>query len=188
MSTVSVGVMRRSGLALVAAVPLLVAACRGEREASSPLPAQIHNMQLAATHEGDEATQVLESLHGRPVGSEQSWVGIYGPMDMATAVYVSRFGTADDAASEMEAMVARIDSGATGFGHHTYFERSGRMVHSVFGQGQVNYFYQQDDELWWLGAHPMIARMAVAELLGLLPDSIPELGMRTPTAPDDLDR
>ena len=183
MSAVPSGITRRFGSALLAAVPLFAAACRGESDAASPLPATIHGMQLQSTHRGDEAAQILESLHGQPVGSERSWVGIYGPMNLATAVYVSQFESPDDAETEIDAMVARIDSGAVAFGHHTSFNQGGRIVHTVFGQGQVNYFYQQGSELWWLGAHPMIARPAIAELLNIPTDSVPRLGPTTPTEP-----
>ncbi len=187
MSAVPSGITRRFGLALLAAIPLFAAACRGESDTASPLPDTIHGMQLQSTHQGDEAAQILESLHGQPVGSERSWVGIYGPMNMATAVYVSRFDSPDAAETEISAMVARIDAGSVAFGHHTYFNQGGRVVHSVFGQGQVNYFYQQESELWWLGAHPMIARPAIAELLGLPADSIPRLGPPMPAAPTGAD-
>ncbi len=176
-----VGGLGRGARMSLAAASLTVAACGGDvGDTASPLPATIHGMQLQATHEGDEAARILESLHGQPVGSEQSWVGIYGPMDMATAVYVSRFKSVVDAQAETDAMVARIDSGTVGFGHHTSFNHGDRVVHSVFGQGQVNYFYRQDAELWWLGAHPMIARPAVAELLGIPTDSVPRLGPAAP--------
>ena len=183
MSAIPSGIVRRLGHALLAAAPLLATACRGEADAASPLPATLHGMQLQSTHQGDEAAQILENLHGQPVGAEQSWVGIYGPMDFATAVYVSRFDSPGEAETQINAMVERIDSGTMAFGHHTSFSRGGRVVHSVFGQGQVNYFYQQSSELWWLGAHPMIARPAIAELLGLPADSIPRLGLPTPEAP-----
>ena len=187
MSAVPFTIVWRVGPALVPAVLLFAAACGGGSDAASPLPATLHGMQLQSTHQGDEAAQILESLHGQPVGSEQSWVGIYGPMDFATAVYVSRFASPNESESEMNAMVARIDSGTVSFGHHTSFTQGGRVVHSVFGQGQVNYFYRQNSELWWLGAHPMIARPAIAELLGLPSDSIPRLGLPTPEAPTGSD-
>ena len=176
-----VGELGRMARTSLAAASLFVAACGGdEGDTESPLPATIHGMQLQATHQGDEAAQILESLHGRPVGAAQNWVGIYGPMDMATAVYVSRFDSPADAASDLDAMVARIDSGTVAFGHHTSFTHGDRVVHSVFGQGQVNYFYQKEEDLWWLGAHPMIARPAVAELLGIPTDSVPRLGPAAP--------
>jgi hypothetical protein len=167
-------------MSLAAALPIVIACGGDESDTGSPLPATIHGMQLQATHQGEEAAQILESLHGRPVGSEQSWVGIYGPMNMATAVYVSRFTSPVDAQTEMDAMVARIDSGTVAFGHHTSFAQGDRVVHSAFGQGQVNYFYKQDADLWWLGAHPMIARPAIAELLGIPTDSVPRLGPAAP--------
>jgi hypothetical protein len=171
---------RKAGAALaaLAAAGVTLAACSTKQEsAESPLPAEIHGQALAMTHEGDEAVKILEGLHGQAVGSEVNWVGVYGSMEMPTLVYVSRFKTADAAQAEMDSMVARIDAGTAGFGHHTTFRIEDRTVHSVFGQGMVNYFWLQDRDLWWLGAHPMIARMALSDLLQVPADSVPELGM-----------
>lgn len=176
----------RAVLPLVLALTGALPACAGRDEAAeSPLPAQIHGQELVATHTGEEAGRILEGLHGMAVGSDRNWVGVYGTMEMPTLVYVSRFASADRAKAELDAMVARIDSGAAGFGHHTWFTQDRRTVHSVFGQGQVHYFWAQDASVWWLGAHPMIARMALTELLQVPADSIPALGlpMMPPAAP-----
>jgi len=176
---------RAASVGLLAMAGVLLA-CTGEGQvAESPLPAQIHGQELAATHEGEEAARILEGLHGKAVGSERNWVGVYGTMEMPTLVYVSRFASADRARAELDAMVARIDSGTAGFGHHTWFTRDEHTVHSVFGQGQAHYFWAKDSDVWWLGAHPMIVRMALTDLLQVPLDSVPELGlpMTPPTAP-----
>lgn len=176
----------RAAFATLLAMAGVLSACTGgERTAESPLPRQIHGQDLAMTHEGDEAARILEGLHGQTVGSDRNWVGVYGTMEMPTLVYVSRFPSADRATAELDAMVARIDSGTAGFGHHTWFTRNAQTIHSVFGQGQAHYFWAKDADVWWLGAHPMIVRMALSELLAVPPDSIPELGlpMAAPVAP-----
>ncbi|MBE0593416.1 MAG: hypothetical protein IH616_13555 [Gemmatimonadales bacterium] len=178
MGTRSIRTPVRPASAVLLAFAVMLAACTGRDEAAeSPLPAQIHGQELAATHGGEEAARILEGLHGQAVGSEQNWVGVYGTMEMPTLVYVSRFPSNDRARAELDAMVVRIDSGTAAFGHHTWFTRNERTVHSVFGQGQVHYFWANDADLWWLGAHPMIARMALTELLQIPLDSIPELGL-----------
>ena len=186
MNMRSIRTTARPASAVLLAFAVMLAACTGRDEAAeSPLPAKIHGQELAATHEGEEAGRILEGLHGRAVGSDRNWVGVYGTLEMPTLVYVSRFSSADRARAELDAMVTRIDSGTAGFGHHTWFTRNERTVHSVFGQGQVHYFWAQDADVWWLGAHPMIARMALTELLQVPADSIPELGlpMMPPAAP-----
>jgi len=177
---------RQAGATLVtlAAIGVTLAACsRKAATAESPLPAEIHGQALAATHVGEEAAKILEGLHGRAVGSDVNWVGVYGTMETPTLVYVSRFTTADAARTELDAMVARIDSGTAGFGHHTSFTSGDRTVHMVFGQGMVHYFWQQDGDLWWLGAPPMIARVELSELLKVPADSVPELGVPIRPAP-----
>jgi hypothetical protein len=140
-------------------------------------------MELQATHVGDQAAAILESLHGTAVGSDRNWVGVYGSMEMAAALYVSRYPTPAAAQAEFDSMVEGIEAGTAPFGHHAWFTRAGQRVHSAFGQGQVNYFWVRDADVWWLGVHPLVARMAAAELLSLPPDSIPALGL--PTLPPE---
>jgi len=169
-----------AGFLMVTATVFTMGACAGANdEAATPLPSQIHGLELQATHAGAEAARILEGLHGKPVGAEQSWVGIYGPMEMASALYLSRYESAEVAQTDFDRMVAGIDAGTAQFGHHTWFNRSGHMVHSAFGQGGINYFWMDGTDIWWLGVYPPIARMAVAELLGIPGDSIPQLGLPT---------
>lgn len=169
-----------TGLLMVTATAFTVGACtRASDEAATPLPPQIHGLELQAAHAGDEAARILEGLHGKPVGASQTWVGIYGPMEMASALYLSRYDTPEAAQTDFDRMVQAIDAGTAQFGHHSWFNRGGHMVHSAFGQGGINYFWVDGTDIWWLGVYPPIARMAVAELLGIPVDSIPQLGLPT---------
>ena len=157
---------------------LAVGACAGAGDdEATPLPPQIHGLELQATHTGEEAARILQGLHGKPVGASETWVGIYGPMEMASALYLSRYESPEAAQADFDRMVEGIDAGTAQFGHHTWFNRRGQMVHSAFGQGGINYFWADGTDIWWLGVYPPIARMAVAELLGIPVDSIPQLGL-----------
>jgi hypothetical protein len=100
---------------------------------------------------------------------------------MGTTLYVSRYESADLATAELARMAASVDGDGTGFGHHAQFEVAGITVHSVFGRGQVHYFYAKDRDLLWLGMVPMLARVGLAQLLDVVPDSIPSIG--APAAP-----
>lgn len=165
-----------AGFLLVAAV-LTTAGCGANDDAATPLPPQIHGLELQAAHTGEEAARILQGLHGKPVGASESWVGIYGPMEMASALYLSRYESAEAAQADFGRMVEAIDAGTAQFGHHTWFNRQGYMVHSAFGQGGINYFWVDSTDIWWLGVYPPIARMALAELLEIPVDSIPRLGL-----------
>lgn len=168
-------------LAALTAVSLASAACAGSDTDETPVPDEIHGFPLAKVTSGPDAAAVLERMHGKDVTPEQNWVATYGPEEMGTTLYVSRYERADLAASELARMATGVDGEGTGFGHHSQFDVAGITVHSVFGQGQIHYFYAKDRDLVWLGMVPMLARVGVAQLLDVSPDSIPPFG--APAAP-----
>jgi hypothetical protein len=171
--------LSRSPAALAAGlltVALTGAACAGSDAGEPPVPDEIHGFQLADVKAGEEAAAVLERMHGKEVAPERSWVATYGPEEMGTTLYVSRYESAETAASELARMAAGVEGEGTGFGHHAEFQVAGLTVHSVFGRGQVHYFYAKDRDLVWLGMVPMLARVGVAQLLNVPPDSVPPFG------------
>jgi len=152
------------------------AACAGSDAGEAPVPEEIHGFPLAEVKAGEDAAAVLEGMHGKEVAPDRSWVATYGPEEMGTTLYVSRYESAETATSELARMAAGVDGEGTGFGHHAQFEVAGLAVHSVFGRGQIHYFYAKDRDLVWLGMVPMLARVGVAQLLNVPPDSIPPFG------------
>jgi hypothetical protein len=162
--------------AALAVLTMTGAACANPDASDAPVPDEIHGFPLAEVTAGQEAAAVLERMHGKEVAPEQSWVATYGPEEMGTTLYVSRYESADLATAELARMAAGVDGEGTGFGHHAQFEVAGLTVHSVFGRGQVHYFYAKDRDLRWLGMVPMLARVGLAQLLDVLPDSIPSIG------------
>ncbi len=172
---------RRTVHLLVPAVlTLLVAGCGGnEGDAALFLPEQIHGLPLIESQSGGDAAQAIGSLHEESVAPTESYIGTYGPEDLRMVLYVSRFGSADDARAQLAAMSERIGSGSSGYGHHTEYHIGGIEVHAVFGQGQIHYFYARDADLTWLATPPMLSRPVLGELLGIAVDSIPRFGVPT---------
>ena len=171
--------LNRAPVALAAALvtaALSSAACAGSDAGEAPVPEEIHGFPLAEVKTGEDAAAVLERMHGKQVAPEQNWVATYGPEEMSTTLYVSRYESAETATSELARMAACVDGEGTGFGHHAQFKVAGLAVHSVFGRGQIHYFYAKDRDLVWLGMVPMLARVGVAQLLNVPPDSIPPFG------------
>ncbi len=160
---------------------LAAAACsdRPATKDSGLLPAQLHGLELVESHSGEEAAGMIARLHKQGMAQAETEIGIYGSEEMRAELYVSVFQNADDAAAQFEAMVDAITAGVPEYGHHTHFDVAERDVHIAFGDGRINYFYAEGDQLTWLGANPAIARAAIAEILDIDANLIPELpGMR----------
>lgn len=158
-------------------IALAAGACadRPAAKATKLLPAQLHGLQLVETQTAEEAAGIVGRLHKQDLTARETEIGIYGSDGLRAELYVSAFETADEAAAQFESMLAAIGEGVPGYGHHTHFDVSGLDVHSVFGNGRINYFYAKGEQVTWLGAEPMIARAIIAELLAVQTDSIPEL-------------
>ncbi len=180
---------RRIRFAAPALLAALAAACAGEAadESTTPLPAQIHGLALTESHAGEEATRILIEMHQSEVVPPENYIGHYGTEEMGAVLYVSRFAATAEADSLLLAMGQRIGPGSSGFGHHTEFTAADRVVHMVFGHGQVHFFYVEERDLTWFAVHPQLARPALAELLKTETDSIPtfeELMMGRPVVDD----
>jgi hypothetical protein len=140
------------------------------------LPGQLHGLQLVETRSGEEAAGEIGRLHKQDVAPRASEIGVYETEGVRAELYVSAFGSADEATAQFEAMIGAINEGAEGFGHHTHFDVTGRDIHVVFGDARINYFYAEGERLTWLAVRqPMFARAALAELLDVAVDSIPRL-------------
>ncbi len=156
---------------------LAVGCAGGETgEASSTLPEQIHGLTRVEVQTGERAAEVIGNLHSTSVAPTNSEVALYGPENMRAALYVSEFESAAVAQEQLTAMSDGIGQGTAGFGHHTTFEVEGREIHSVFGQGQIHYFYADGADLVWISLPPAIARPGLAEVLNVELSSVPDLG------------
>jgi hypothetical protein len=164
-------------VAALAVAGLVGSACvRGEGDSATPLPRELHGLELGDLHTGDDAARLIGRLHGSNVSPSESYVGYYGPPEMRAILYLSRFHDHSGAQSQLVAMADRIGSGSGGFGHHTQFHVLGIEIHSVFGYGQIHYFFARESDVVWLGMPPPMARAGLADLLLVAVDSIPSLG------------
>jgi hypothetical protein len=153
--------------------------CSADRAADASgdlaLPEDIHGLPLVESHSGPAADSMIAELHKSELAAAESAIGIYGPSDMRAILYVSRFTTEAQAAEQIDAMSDRISAGTPGFGHQRQFEIREQQVHSVFGRGQVHYYYVTGREMIWLTVPPNLARPALGELLDVPLSEIPPL-------------
>jgi hypothetical protein len=137
------------------------------------LPPTLHGLPLVTVHEGEAAAGMIGGLHGLDVAPVESRVAVYAVGDLEAVLYVSRFPDDSVAANQLSAMSDRIGEGSSGFERHVRHDVDGIEVHGVVGHGQVHYFFARGSDLIWLAAPPMMARMLLAEVLGVEPELIP---------------
>jgi hypothetical protein len=142
---------------------------------SALLPPEIQGLQLVKTISGDAAAGTIGRLHDKSVAPTESQIGLYQSGETKAVLYVSRFGSAAEAAAVLQMMAMRIADGAEGFGHYRRFSVGANEVHFVLGQGQAHYFFMKRFDVSWLAAPPDIARAGLAQLLAVDVDAVPAL-------------
>ncbi|HEX9728110.1 MAG TPA: hypothetical protein VGA37_06385 [Gemmatimonadales bacterium] len=149
-----------------------IGCANGGNEAAAMLPEVIHGLVLSESVTGQAATEALGGIYEGEVTAGDTYIGRYGPEHLRATLYVSRFATPEDAQAELAAMADRMSSGTGGYGHHTRATVGEVVLHSVFGHGQVHYFYVSGLDVTWLASPPRLARAAIAELLHVEVDAV----------------
>jgi hypothetical protein len=191
MTTRGAGV--RPLIAILTSATLL--ACSGQasdaRSAgveATPLPLMIQGMVRVDVMTGPEAASMLGRMHGEDVAPAESYVGRYQSETGNATLYMSRFASHVETDSLLNEMSESIGEGSSEFAHHTQFEAGGGPIHMVLGQGQVHFFFAQDDELLWLAIDAALAFPALAQVLGVTEESLPDRlmldGTETPPVAD----
>lgn len=140
-----------------------------------PLPPEIGGLELVHVISGPEAVAMTERLHGKAVAPSDTHIGRYGTGSTHAMLYVSRFGSGQEAESVLADMSTSIGEGSSGFGHHKQFASGGGEIHVVLGQGQVHFFFVRAADLYWFGMAPGMARAGLAQLLDMALEDLPTL-------------
>jgi len=132
-------------------------------------------MDLTEMRSGSDAAAMVERLHEKDVAPEETYIGYYGTGPDHAMLYVSLFGSGDEADSVLREMSSHIGEGSSPFGHHKTFAVDGTETHLVLGQGQMHFFFVRGDTMTWLGMSPDMARVGLAQLLEVPVEKVPPL-------------
>lgn len=160
--------MSRPAVLGVLVLALALAGCSRQQAATpGPLwfPARLQGLAIVDSIAGDAARATLRKMHGRGVAPANTRIGVYGREALPTVLYISRYASADTAASEMRSMVTTIGTGRSGFVARRSFRAAGLDVFEVAGHGQAHYYFVRGAELAWLSAPPDRGAAVLAELL-----------------------
>lgn len=145
---------------------ILCASCAGKQE--SPLPGTIGALELVESHEGDRASEIINTLHEKIVSGDEDFVGRYKGPDGEAILYASVYDTPERARDAEARMISRISNGTPLFGHFLRLSVRDKEISMCLGGGHAHYFFAADDRLYWLTVDPEIAQQTAEEFVSIV--------------------
>jgi hypothetical protein len=134
------------------------------------LPQSIGPLALVKLQSGEEARKEIDRLHGKPLGYREGYIGTYAGGDGKAKLWVSEYGSLEEAAKATARMVQGMKGGKQkNFWHFQEIPIEGVPVYFVVGMGQAHYFFQKGVKVIWLAVDPPLAKQAIRDLLGEMP-------------------
>jgi hypothetical protein len=140
--------------------------------AENPLPQSIGPLRLEQVQSGETAKREVDRLHGKSIAFQKGYIGTYGNGEEAGKLWVSEYDSQDKAAEALEKMAQGVRaSGEGGFWHFQEIPIEGIPVYFVVGMGQAHYFFQKGVKVIWLAVDPPVAKPAIRDVIGKIPES-----------------
>lgn len=115
---------------------------------------KIGAMRLTNSQQGREAVAQINSLHGTDVGVEDGYIASYVGGGNQATLWVARTASPTEAKRLIDLMTEKIGAGPSSgkaiFTDLQEFQREGKTVYTVVGQGQRHYYYQTSARVIWL--------------------------------------
>jgi hypothetical protein len=140
---------------------LILLGCQPRNE----LPAALGELKLVERIDGEQAKHVINRLHDKGVTPEANFIGRYGNEERSATLYLSVFGSGENAVEAERIMAELIKKGNPVFGHYHEFLQSGKQLAMCLGQGQAHYFFSHKSNLYWLAVDAPIAQESLQNLL-----------------------
>ena len=149
--------------AIAAAVPLLM------QTALKPvLPGNLGGLKLVERMEGTRARALVDRIHSKGVATAENFVGLYRSRAGSATLYVTVYGTGEDARKDFRRMGDRIQAGNGVFTDFRRIEYGGLPMCLCSGMDQLHYFFVHDRSLYWIAVDPPLSGNAVRDLLNTL--------------------
>lgn len=159
--------------ALLIAFGVLLAYDFFTKQQEIDIPTSFAGLTLMKKITGGEAREYINKLHGKGVTPQGNVVGLYSGEEGNATLYVSLFGSQDEASEVDKRMRALLERGHPIFGHYRLLEIDGNEVSFCLGQDQVHYFLSAGDKVFWLEVDAPYAAMTIRDLLAFIKGSKP---------------
>ena len=127
------------------------------------LPTQLAGFNITESQQGMDAIAVITDLHGQEFPVDFGAVGIYGDRDVI--VWVAGAASESIAVEMTNAMQQKIAEGNSPFTPIDEIDSRNRKIYALKGMGQRHYYFQSQNLVIWLAAHPAFADKALQQIL-----------------------
>jgi len=145
-------------------------------ENTNYLPNKLGELSLFKVILNEEATSVIDKMHGKTLDESENFIAHYGNNQSKNILYVSVYENAEKAETNIKKMAMKLASGSSVFSPLTHSKMGDNVHFETKGMGLKHYFYRIDNILIWWQVEPDKAEATFNELhkfdFGILNDRI----------------
>jgi len=146
----------------------IVAGCSGTTQTSAHtnyLPKKLGDLSLFNVIQNQEATRVIDKMHGKKLDDCENYIAHYGSMPSKNILYVSVYENSETAKTNLKIMAMKMANGSSVFSPLTYTQMGDTVYFETEGMGLKHYFYRMDKILIWWQVEPDNAETTSNDLL-----------------------
>jgi hypothetical protein len=129
------------------------------------LPPYILHLALTEETKGEAARQLINSMHGNSITPEENLIGTYVSPDGSGTLYLSMYGTAEEAKAACDTMEHSIANGNPVFTHFRKINAGVQKYCMCLGNAKAHYFFVHNANLYWWSVDIPVAQASIRDLL-----------------------
>ena len=134
-------------------------------ENTNYFPKKLGEMSLFKVLLNEEATSVINKMHGQKLDECEKFIGHYGSNNSKNILYVSVYENAEKAETNIKKMAMKMASGSSVYSPLTHSKMGDNVYFETEGMGLKHYFYRVDNILIWWQVEPDKAEATYNDLL-----------------------
>lgn len=137
----------------------------GTKPNKNRLPRKLGELNLIKVIEKEEATRIINNMHGKNLDDCKNLIAHYGNNPSKNILYISIYKDDETSKENLKRMSMKMANGSPVFSPLTY-SKMGENVHfETEGMGLKHYFYRTDSILIWWQVEPDNAEATYKDLL-----------------------
>ena len=134
-------------------------------ENNNYLPKNLGELSLFKVIQNEEATSVIDKMHGKELDECENFIAHYGSNNSKNILYVSVYENAEKAEMNIKNMAMKMASGSSVLSPLTHSKMGDNVHFETKGMGLKHYFYRTDNILIWWQVEPDKAETTYNDLL-----------------------
>ena len=131
----------------------------------SCLPGKLGELNLIKVIEKEEATRIINNMHGKHLDDCNNLIAHYGNNPSKNILYISVYTDDEKAKENLKRMAMKMANGSPVFSPLTYSNMGENVHFETDGMGLKHYFYRTDNILIWWQVEPDKAEATYNDLL-----------------------